>query len=225
MRPLKLSEIASMLAIVVALLAIFLTYYEFPPGIDRELHASIGRTLAKETLNILGEGGQITVISRDTEAFKQPAIDILLDSFQKELRRANASAPSIQLMSTDPLRPVDVPAGDFYEILRRSTTNHVIVSLMGPPLLTDEQRNKLGAIKPKILAFCSGGVASRIDLSLLFNAKLLHAAVVCNTDPSGISSKKVSGEAAFNQLYRIMRATDGLPPSGVTKPMFQKAAP
>ncbi len=204
----------SVLTILIALGAIFLSFYEFPPRLDRELHQCIGKALATESLNLLSQEGQIIIISRDTEAFKQPALDILLDCFQTELRRAKVPAPTIQLMSTDPLRPVAVPSGDFFEIIRRSSAKHVIVSFMGPPLLTDEQRNKLGTIKPKIVAFCAGGVNSQIDLSLLFNAQLLHAAVVGNLTVAGSAPKKFSGQNAFNQLYRVMRAPEtGLPVS------------
>ena len=94
----------SVLTILIALGAIFLSFYEFPPRLDRELHQCIGKALATESLNLLSQEGQIIIISRDTEAFKQPALDILLDCFQTELRRAKVPAPTIQLMSTDPLR-------------------------------------------------------------------------------------------------------------------------
>jgi hypothetical protein len=121
-------------------------------------------------------------------------------------------------MSIDPLRPVDVPAGDFYEILRRSTEKHVIVSLMGPPLLTDEQLDKLGAIKPKVVAFCSGSIGGKVDLSLLFKAKLVHAAVTCNANPQPLADKKSTGEIAFNQFYQVIRATETAPAKTSAKP-------
>src|SRR5881394_1370834 len=168
------TDIVAIVTTSAALAAIFLSASEFGPRVDRKLHSEIGRVLAKEALSLLRPGGQITVITRDTEAFPQPALDIMLGSFQQEVRRAGDFNVGIQTLQLDPLRPVEVPPGDFYELIRRSTAERIIVSLLGPPVLTKEQRSALGRVKPKIIAFSSGNLAETLDLSELFNAGLLH---------------------------------------------------
>src|SRR5437870_1736818 len=130
MRKNRSIEIIAFLSGAAALVAIFLSLCEFPPRIDRKLHAAIGKALAKEALVLLGERGQITLIARDTQAFPQPAMDALLSSFRREIHRSGATIAAIHLVQTDPLRPVDVPAGDFFEIIRRSPSGHVVVSLL-----------------------------------------------------------------------------------------------
>jgi hypothetical protein len=112
------------------------------------------------------------------------------------------------LIQVDPLRPVAVPPGDFFELIRRSSAEHVLVSLLGPPLLTEEQRNRLGRVKPKIVAFCSGSVAENIHLRQLFDAGLLHAAIV-NKPPSATAiGNHQSVPDTFDQLYLAVRAAN-----------------
>jgi hypothetical protein len=208
MRNCKSTEIASVLVASVALAAIFFSSHEFAPRVDRKLHAAIGRALAKEALSLLGPGGKITVITRDTKAFPQPAIDVLLESFKRELRRADATLGATQLIQVDPLRPVAVPSGDFFELIRRSPAEHVIVSLLGPPLLTEEQRIRLGRVKPKIVAFCSGSVVENIALRQLFDAGLLHAAIVNRPSSATATGNQQKVADTFDQLYLAVRAAN-----------------
>jgi hypothetical protein len=174
--------------------------------LDRKLHSAIGRVLAKEALSALRPGGQITVITRDTEAFPQPALDILLESFQDEVRRAAGISVGTQTIQLDPLRPVEVPPGDFYELIRRSTAERIIVSFVGPPVLTQEQRVALGRVKPKIIAFCSGNLAETLDLNALFSEGLLHVAVINRPPAPARGGARLNSSSTFDQLYRVVRA-------------------
>src|SRR5262249_49147017 len=128
MRNRRSTEVISVLAIFAALVAIALSSYEFSPRVNRKLHTAIGQALAKEALNLRGQAGPIMVITRDTKAFPQPALDIVLDGFSRELRRANVTVAATKLIQVDPLRPVAVPSGDFFELIRRASTDQVIVS-------------------------------------------------------------------------------------------------
>jgi hypothetical protein len=174
--------------------------------VDRRLHSDIGRALAREALRVLPPGGQITVITRDTAAFPQPALDILLRSFLQEIHREADVAVATHALQLDPLRPVEVPPGDFYELIRRSNTGRVIVSLLGPPVLTSEQRAALGTVKPKVIAFCSGHLAQALDLDALFRAGLLQAALVARPAPSVPASGPAGEAGAFERLYTVVRA-------------------
>jgi hypothetical protein len=203
-----------------ALATILFVSREPSPGLDRALHTAIGRALAKETLSLLGPGGKITLISRDTETFRQPALEVLLKSFQREIRHAHVSIAKTQLLQTDPLRPIDVPSGDFFELLRRCPPGDAIVSLLGPPFLTPEQRNRLGPIQPKIVAFSPGPLGETTDLRQLFNAGLLHSAVVIRQESLVPGNSGTRPPRSFEELYTIVRATDTL-----TTPAVDAASP
>ena len=184
------------------------TLGRFPPRLDRGLHSAIGETLAREAIRLRGPEGKITLISRDTQSFRQPALDVLLKAFQREVGRQGVPIAFTQSLQTDPLRPAEVPSGDFFEAIRRAPAGHVIVSLLGPPLLSEEQRKKLGVIKPKIVAFCSGDLANTLDLRQLFQAGLLHAAVVSRPPTPAATKGLTKGSGAFDALYKIVQ-TDG----------------
>ncbi|HVY69214.1 MAG TPA: hypothetical protein VHH73_04765 [Verrucomicrobiae bacterium] len=189
---------------VFALASIGLATVGLPPSVNSSLYESIGARLAGQAIAKLGPGGGITVITRDTTSFKQPASDIVLASFQKAARRAGANITAVNPMQVDPLRPLEVPAGDFFELLRRTPAGSVIVSFMGPPLLLPEQRAQLGAVKSSVVALCPGNLAEVVDLRPLFTQGLLHAAVVSKSHPGAVSPAR----ASFDDLYVTVTAED-----------------
>jgi hypothetical protein len=129
-------------------------------------------------------------------------LDILLEAFKKKVRGASAEIAVVHRLQVDPLRPVQVPPGDFYEFIRRAPPGGVIVSFLGPPLLLQKQRERLGAIKPKIVAFCTGDAGGAVNLEALFSSGLLHAAVVRRpANPNGARAP-----ATFDELYATVTA-------------------
>ena len=168
---------------------------------NARLHEGIGRALAQEAMKLLAPGGSLTVVTRDTTTFPQPAVDRAMASFRQELRQSGVMIAAVQAIQVDPLRPVEVPSGDFYQLLRHGAAGDVLVSFMGPPLLDEEQRAVLGAIKPQIVAFCSGGLPDYVNLRLLAEQKLLHAAVVSRPLKASSSGLVISGRATFDDLY------------------------
>lgn len=205
MRNRRSTDIVSILVAGAALGTIVLFSWDFRPPVDRRLHTEIGRALAKEALSLARPGAEITVITRDTEAFRQPALDILLKSFQREVGRAGHIAVTTHALQLDPLRPVEVPPGDFYELIRRSTADQIIVSFLGPPALTEEQRAALGPARPKIIAFCSGNLAESLDLQELFKAGLLHVALINRRPAPGAGDASRSSSRTFDGLYTVVR--------------------
>jgi len=179
----------------------------FPPHVNPEPHEAAGWAMAKETLSLLQPGSQVVVITRDTSAFENPAADLQLAGFQKQLRQAKATSSRIEALQVDPLRPVEVPPGDFLEWIRNAPEGSVIVSFMGPPLLSQAQRAQLKEIKPRIVAFCSGSLPNRINLRTLFEQGVLHAAVVSRHHPS--SSAKLNGlQGCFDKSFETVTAAN-----------------
>lgn len=186
----------ALLVFLGSLLVIGVHLVSTSPRVDRRIHEALGRAMAQEALKLLGNSGNVLVISRDTSTFPQPAMDFALEQFTQEVRRAGATLKVTKTLQEDPLRPVQVPAGDFHELLRRAAVGDVIVSFMGPPLLFDEQRAKLGDVKPKVVAFCPGMLVEQLDLRALGEQGLLHAAVVARP-----VSQLSQGKESFEDLY------------------------
>jgi hypothetical protein len=208
MRRQRVIEVSSLAVVALACLAILLVTWPLPPSVDRRLHQEIATALAAQVRALVGFTGQVTVITRDTDLFPQPALNILLQTFERELRKASIKIGSIQRLQVDPLRPAEVPAGDFFELIRHAPPGSVIVSFLGPPLLADEQWQRLRPIKPKIVAFCSGTVPFTVDLRSLFEAGYLHAAVVSRPEPQNEAPTSVRSGNRFDELYMTVTAAD-----------------
>ena len=171
----------------------------FGPSINSSLHRAVGAEIARQTLSQLKPGGQIMVITRDPAMFPNPATDLLLEGFQRELRQAHTSISTLQQLQVDPLRLIAVPSGDFQRWIHHATDKDVIVSFVGPPVLTTAQLKELGKIEPAIVAFCPGNWPDQMDFRRLFEQGLLSTAIVSQHDPSNSHGS----QALFDQNFQI----------------------
>jgi hypothetical protein len=168
---------------------------------DARLQSELGRALAQEAVQLGTPTGKILVILRDSDAFPSPSTETALAGFTKELQRAGRGEPILQRMQTDPLRPLQVPGGDFAELLRKGGPGDVVVSFMGPPNLTPEKKAALGGIRAKVVAFCPGSIPEQMDLRQLADAGLLHSAIL-NRPATGSGAMKAKPRAdSFDDLY------------------------
>jgi hypothetical protein len=202
MRNRKLIDALSLGVCITAATFAALSIWAVPARPDSAVAAEIGRTMAREALAVSPKGGRVVVIARDLNAYRQPAMEISVREFQREVEKAGGNV-AMRPIELDPLRPVEVPPGDFYEAIRRAKTNEVIVSFLGPPVLEPEQQEKLPAIKPKIIALCTGSLAAHTDLGALSRLGLLHAAIVNRAKTT--ESKKTDQALSFDQLYAVIR--------------------
>jgi hypothetical protein len=215
MKRARIISVLSVLVMLASLGAIWRALHDAPPSAPSDLPAEVGRVLAAEAGKLLGPGGRIVLISRDTESFPQPSFDALNASMQKALKQAGTPPALIRAIQLDPLRPLQVPPGDFVELLRKAGPADVIVSLLGPPFLSDEQRAAVGTVKPKVVAFWPGTLAEYGNLRPLFEQRLLSAAILHRPEGLGLAAKggaPAAGRSArFDQLYQIVAGT-GIPP-------------
>jgi hypothetical protein len=171
--------------------------------------------IAQEALK-LRQGGPVNVIARDPAAFKQPASETQLASLKKALAGA---VDSLQLIQLDPLRPIRVPATDFLQMIRKTPQGGVVVSLLGPPVISAAERTKLGTVKPSIVAFCPGDLPEQMDLRPLFEQGLLKVAIVSKRNPD-MTTSPGSPRGWFDRYFEVITADNisNLPlPPGASK--------
>lgn len=203
----KLIRVTALLVTIAAWLGLYLTLAGLGPQTDRRTPEATGTVLAQQTLRLLPAGGQVTIIARDTTAFKNPASDIQLASFKKALRK-RAAIRSIHLVQVDPLRPVEVPAADFLELLQRSPESDVIVSFMGPPLMSADQPRRSRGRWPAVVAFCPGSLAENASLPALFQQGLLETVIVPRRDKPPTTEKPGNLTEWFERSFQIITAAD-----------------
>jgi len=204
MRSDRIKAVVSLVVIAGAAVALYFSFGWARPPFDARPHEALGQVLAEEAAKILGAGGHIAVIARDTTEVKNPAADAQMRGFQRALRQAKLTISSTNLFKLDPLRLVRVPAADFVKLMRKQSEADVIVSLLGPPILEDEQRAGLGETHPRIVALCSGAISEQVNLKQLFDQHLLHVAVVSKPDASSAANTARDLREAFTQFYEVV---------------------
>jgi hypothetical protein len=186
-----------------AWLGLYLWFHPHPPGIDRRPHEAAGALLAEETVKLLGPNARVIVIARDPELFQVPAGAAQLGGFLRALKKAGRTPSLVRLFKVDPLRVVTVPSGEFYDLLRQARNEDVVVSFLGPPVLSADQTARLGDKHPRVLAVCSGAMPATVDLKRLFEQRLLLAAVV-NRQGLPIQGAASGSRLAFDQLFKLI---------------------
>jgi len=207
--------LGSILALLVAGAAVWRSLHEGAPSLPSAIHRDVGRTLAAEAGKLLRPGGRVVVIYRDTESFPQPAFDFALAALKGALKEAGLPAPITRAIQLDPLRPLQVPPGDFLELIRKAGVADVIISLMGPPFLSDEQRASIGTVKPRMVAFWPGTIAEYANLKPLFEQHLLSAAIIHRPEALGLAGPARTGNSMpsperFDALYQVVSG-NGIP--------------
>jgi hypothetical protein len=208
MRDSKVIQTVAVAATLGAVAAMLITRGGLGPGLNPAPHRAVGAELARQAVAQWQPGGEIMVITRDTTTFPSPATDLLMASFQRELDREHARLSAVQTLPVDPLRRLEVPAGDFQRWIHHATNGDVIVSLLGPPVLTAAQAQELGEIRPAIVAFCPGNPPDPNDLRALFADGLLRAAIVSRREPASGAANPKTPQAWFDQNYTVVTATN-----------------
>jgi hypothetical protein len=180
----------------------------WPPRLNPTLPQTVGQELAKLALQAAQPKSPITVITRNTTAYPNPALDFQLAGFNQVLRKAKASPPVMHTLQVDPLRPVEVPSGDFFELIRNAPTGSVLVSFMGPPVLTAKHQQMLRQIKPSVIAFSLGNAAEQVDWRSLFHTGLLRAAVVGRRSPALAGIRPADGPGLFRTSFLVLTAAN-----------------
>lgn len=182
--------------------------WPWPPPPNAALHEALGAVLAHQALGLLGPGGRLILVARDTTEIEAPAARIQVRAFEATCQRAGRPVALRRLIRVDPLRPVAVPPGDFFELLRKTSTNDVVVSFMGPPALTGAQAARLPRAHARVVALCTGPIPNQVDLRRLFAQDLLHVAVLDRREAMVTALRPTSHQGWFNLFYRLVTSNN-----------------
>jgi hypothetical protein len=185
--------------------AIFLIFWPLPPRMDVAPHRVVGEMVAAEALKHREGGGRLIVITREIEHFTVPAAEAQFQAFAVAIQKAGARIDLHRVVKVDPLRVVAVPAGEYFDLLRKGKENDLIVSFLGPPQLSEDQLARLGGQRVKVVAVCSGAMPEQINLKRIFEQKLVTAALINQETRDG---SKPAGDmrVQFERAWKWIRA-------------------
>jgi hypothetical protein len=200
----KIKTILASLVILAAVAFIYFSMTPRPPSVESNPHEALGQAVAKEAVNLLGSGGRVTLVVRDTRVFPNPATDYQVAAFRETLRKAKVSIAATNLIKLDPLRLPRVAPGDFLEIIKRTQEGDVIASFLGPPVISAKEKAQLGDKRPRIVAVCTGPMPRQINLQELFAQNLLHAAVISLPSPDPALPKTENLQIWFDHFFQLV---------------------
>jgi hypothetical protein len=204
MQKLKTSVSLAVIAVCAAYLG--WRYFGPLPKAHAPPHIGIGQALAEQAARLAAGGGRVVLITPDITQFRFPGAEIQLKAFYSALRKAGVAVAVTNRVKIDPNRLPRVPALDFDAMLRKYGENDVVVSLLGPPLLTPDQKAKLPAKHPRVVAVCSGDMPRQISIVPLFTENLLHAAIISRSNLPVTPPKGNDPREWFEYLYQIATA-------------------
>jgi hypothetical protein len=144
------------------------------------------------------------LITLDTTVYRSQATEAVLKGFFQVLRKKGISLAATNAIRLDPDRLPRVRSGDFLEILRRQGDRDVVISLLGPPLLSPEEKARLGDKRPRVAAFCPGPMPRQVNLRELFEQQLLHMAIISRPTISLTPPQSATPRAWFDYLYEVI---------------------
>jgi hypothetical protein len=199
----KVRATVAMVVTVAAVGSMYLTLVGLPPRVDVRPHEALGEVMARESRKLLGTGGRILLIRRDTTLHPNPAADAQLRAFHRELRKTGVSVTTTLVIKTDPLRLLSVPSGDFFQLLKSGSETDVAVSFAGPPILTADQVAKLAGKGPKVVAICTGDMPRQTDLKQRFDQKLVQAAILSRQVVPSVLPSSDAPQAWFDHYFVV----------------------
>lgn len=173
--------------------------------VKEQTYCTAAEVLAAETTKLLSDKGQIVVVAYDTTTVPVPYATAQLDAFKKSLKLKRhvsiAAVESVGLNKGDLALAATLDGKKYGKIISQHAGIDAIVSLVGPPVLTDAEMQKLPSNLPKCLVF--GG--SPVKLKRLFREDIVQVAVVRRFTPIAANAPEPrTNEERFNREYEVV---------------------
>ena len=207
----KLKIFLSLGVILVAAAVLYLRLFGRGPEFELRPHLAVGEAVADLAAKSVGNGGRITLIAPDTSTYEWPAAASQLKGFHRALRRANAQVSATNLIKLDPIRLIRVPPQEFLKLIRRQTEADVIVSFLGPPIPTAEEKAQIPQKHARVIALCLGDLPRQVNLKSLIEERLVETAIISRAAmPTGMPQSEHLPDwfAHFFEVINVKNAAD-----------------
>lgn len=174
---------------------------------EEELHRTIGRVMAEETVRVLGGRGKILLVAIDTKAV--PELSWQLDGFHEGLGQATGvTIAKTYDLETEGKSKYTFGAGlsgrRYVRTVNKNPGIDAVVSFAGAPHFKEGEEKEL-QFKPKLIA------ESRAPdkLKKLFEGKFIDVAVVSRFEfPNPIQGSPRSPRERFLQRFQVVTPQD-----------------
>ena len=167
---------------------------------------ALGQRAAEEVARLVGNKGQIAVMSLDIAPGQAPTFVAQMDKFTKTLKKHGIKIGATKLMPgglTALVLGTGLPAQDYMELIRQAPNAGAVVSFVGPPNLPPEALKKLQADHPPLVVVDTFGMLKGRLLPDMLEIKAVALALV---PLNSLEAEKEKQRAdLFDRYYRILR--------------------
>lgn len=175
------------------------------PKIEVGPYQALGAVAAEETLKLIGDKGQIVVVSQDPSAYEMPALAAQLQAFQTTAQKKIQVTVAIEKIVMDAMMMMStggrLPAGHFQKALQTYPKAGAIVLFLGFPEMAGRDLEALSTRTQKLVVVAG----YRADYAQLLASRLIDLAIVPRFDTLPETAKKPQSlREWFDQEYVII---------------------
>jgi len=195
-------------AIIISILSLFITQCEKTPKIDVSRYAAAAEGLGKRLGQELPDGAKIVLVSMDPSIESQ-VFSAQMKGFDKGIAPFTSKVNiveryNIKLEDMSRGTGSGMPTKVYLDVIQKYPTVDAVASLVGIPLLSDEEIDQLPANIPKLYAMILYG----IGVKRAFDEGILSAAVIPKYEKVEEGGDPKDSEALFNKYYRYVTEED-----------------
>ena len=167
---------------------------------------ALGQRAAEEVARLVGNKGQIAVLSLEIAPGQAPTFVAQMEMFARTLKRHGVKIGATKLMPgglTSLVLGTGLPAQDYVELIQRAPNAGAVVSFVGPPNLPPAELQKFQADHPPLVVVDTFGVLKGRALPAMLETKAVALAFV---PLNSVEAEKEKQQAnLFDRYYRILR--------------------
>jgi hypothetical protein len=178
-------------------------------SLDLTINNALGAGVAEETAKLLGNEGQVTVVTPEASA-KNPSFQAEWECFQKTLKKNGVSiARTVSFKVATPLELIEtggvLSSSQLLKELQGQAKNGAVVLFCGFPKLTAQEYDTVKQIGAKVIVVSS----YQPDYPNLLKANVIELAIVPKSDYSSLATKKAKTlRECFDSEFKVLTTED-----------------
>jgi len=169
--------------------------------------------LAEEAARLAGAKKQVALITADASWGPPSTLEEALKRAFKRQGLTVVTAKAANLGNPMLSGAIGLKAVDFFEALEKSADTGAVISLVGGPLLTSNDAERVSSNHPPVLVVATAMLGDKIgvrsdplELARLLEAQVIQMAIIDGADPAANAPGKPDrARELFAQNYRILR--------------------
>ena len=205
-------QLTAILAVAIIIGSVFFIYRQQAGPQMRSnvtVFRGLGEVVAEQTLKAVNNRGQVVIWMFKHTDENNPAMEAILKSLTESLKKA----PNVKLLPSEKVtintagegvsEVAGIPKSQFLDLLEKYSTANFVISFVGVPSLTAQDKRSLGEKHPKLLVvdtFEYAGQAKQYD------PQLVATAIVPRLGGVSTNTEAKTARQMFDRYFQVLTA-------------------